>query len=83
MISDNAVGHVYRCPVCGAELSIIASGSGKLEPICCNRKMELKDRINPVYFCSACGSGLMLIVDKDGKLEPLCCNQKMNRKVVQ
>ncbi len=82
MISDAAVGCVYRCPVCGAELSVIASGSGILEPICCNRKMELQERINPVYLCSSCGSELMLIVDKGGKLEPLCCNQKMNRKAV-
>jgi competence CoiA-like predicted nuclease len=78
MKSGNGLGRVYRCPVCGAELSVIRSGNGNLAPHCCNVKMELiNNRTNPVYYCKVCGSELMVINEKNGALEPICCNQIM------
>lgn len=72
----NILGSVYRCPVCGAELSVIKGGSGELKPICCNTEMIMLEPINTVYVCSVCRSELMVI--KNGKnLEPICCNKKM------
>ncbi|MBI3397959.1 MAG: hypothetical protein HY026_01780 [Deltaproteobacteria bacterium] len=75
--SRNILGRIYRCPVCGAELSVIKSGSGELKPICCNTKMIMLEAVNTVYVCSVCRSELMVIKDVE-KLEPVCCNKKMN-----
>ncbi len=77
MISGNRRGRVYRCPICGAELSVIRGGEGVLAPVCCNTRMELLGRSNTVYRCSICGSELMVIKDGGGKPEPVCCNEKM------
>jgi len=78
MKSDrNALGSVYRCPVCGAELSVIKGGVGKLKPICCNTEMVLLKEINTVYFCSVCFSELILIKGSPENLQPICCNKKM------
>lgn len=73
----NILGQVYRCPVCGAELSVIKGGRGQLKPICCNKEMAALEVINSVYVCSVCHSELMVIRDGDN-LEPICCNKKMN-----
>ncbi|HKZ46737.1 MAG TPA: hypothetical protein VJ202_05080 [Thermodesulfobacteriota bacterium] len=71
-----SLGRVYRCPVCGAELSVIRGGKGSLLPVCCNTEMVQLKTINHVYVCSVCGGELMVI--KGGEnLQPICCNKKM------
>ncbi|HHL39390.1 MAG TPA: hypothetical protein ENJ37_02680 [Deltaproteobacteria bacterium] len=70
-------GSVLRCPVCGAELSIVLPGGGRLAPRCCNEPMELTDRINPVFVCSVCGCELMHIAGPGRRLAPRCCNEPM------
>lgn len=81
MTSDrNILGQVYRCPVCGAELSVIKAGKGGLKPICCNKEMILLKRINTVYVCPVCFSELMVISGSDKKIKPICCNKKMIKK---
>lgn len=75
----NLLGRVYRCRICGAELSVIKSGSGRLRPICCNTEMTALKAVHTVYVCSICFSELMVI--RGGKnLEPVCCNKKMIKK---
>ena len=75
----NMLGQVYKCPVCGAELSVIRNGNGRLKPICCNTEMTALEAINTIYACSVCFSELMVI--RGGKnLEPICCNKKMIKK---
>ena len=76
-MSKSRVGSVYRCPVCGAELSVIRSGEGMLEPVCCNTKMILIERINRIYVCPVCGCEIMLIRGSSERLEPVCCNTPM------
>lgn len=74
-----SLGRVYRCPVCGAELSVIRGGRGRLRPVCCNTEMVQLKITNHVYVCSICGSELMII--KGGEnLQPICCNKKMRLK---
>lgn len=79
---DQVLGQVYRCPVCGAELSVIRPGKGGLSPVCCNKGMVLLVRINTVYHCPICGSELMVIRDGGERPEPICCNQRMKLKAV-
>jgi len=79
MKSGKPVGSVYRCPVCGAELSLIRPGGGHLAPVCCNRNMELLGKVSTVYHCSVCRCAVMHIVDRGGKLSLLCCNKSMER----
>jgi len=79
MKSGEAMGSVYRCPVCGAEISLIRPGGGHLTPVCCNVKMELLGEVNAVYHCSVCRCTVMQIVDRGGTLSPRCCNRSMER----
>ena len=37
----NALGQVYRCPVCGAEIVVVRQGHGALAPQCCNEPMSV------------------------------------------
>jgi desulfoferrodoxin-like iron-binding protein len=73
----NVAGQVYRCLVCGAEVSVIKGGEGRLTPHCCNQPMQLQSRLNLVYRCSVCGAEVMVIFTGQGKLTPRCCNQYM------
>ncbi|HAG51862.1 MAG: hypothetical protein A2X87_05970 [Deltaproteobacteria bacterium GWC2_42_51] len=73
----NILGQVYRCSICGAELSVIKGGRGQLKPICCNKEMAALETINSVYVCSVCHSEFMVIRGGDN-LEPICCNKKMS-----
>ena len=77
MKSVSRLGSVYRCPVCGAEVSVIRRGSGCLEPFCCNVPMELADTVNPISRCTMCGTEAMTIKKGEGKLEPFCCDNLM------
>ncbi len=79
----NTLGALYRCPVCGSELSVIRESTGRFEPHCCNRPMDFTGRINPVYYCPLCGSELMPVILRSEKFEPLCCNRPMVLKEVQ
>ena len=75
------LGTVYRCPVCGAEVSLIRGGTGVLAPICCNVAMEATGRTNPAYFCTECGSEIMVVAGEPDNLEPVCCNKPMSRRL--
>ena len=77
----NILGQVYRCSVCGAELSVIKGGSGNLQPICCNKEMIRIQTINTVYVCSVCFSELMAIKGDAKNLQPICCNKRMIKKL--
>lgn len=70
-------GGLYRCPVCGAELSVVSSVGAELRPRCCNTQMEATEHVNEVLTCSVCGCELMVIVGMGESLSPLCCNTSM------
>jgi desulfoferrodoxin-like iron-binding protein len=73
----NIAGQVYRCLVCGAEVSVIRDGEGKLVPHCCNQPMHLQGGLSPIYRCPICGSEVMVIRSGREKPTPRCCNQYM------
>ena len=78
MSQTNLIGQVYRCPVCGAEVSVIAAGSGWLAPLCCNRVMALLSLPHDSYCCPVCGAEVMVLKSGSGNLAPRCCNLDMD-----
>jgi len=74
-------GMVYVCRICGAELSVIKGGHGRLAPVCCNAAMTLVARINSIYACPLCGSEITVISGFSGSFSPVCCNTAMLVKV--
>jgi len=76
----NLLGQVYRCPVCGAEASVIRSAPGALAPRCCNTAMRLLSEAHATYFCPVCGSECMVIRQGSAAPEPRCCNRPMLRR---
>ena len=77
MKNANIKWQVYYCPVCGAEVSVIRAGTGKLTPHCCNQPMQLLSKVNTIYYCPVCGAEVMVISVSQGNLSPHCCNQAM------
>ena len=75
--SPPRLGQVYRCRICGAELTVLRASKGELTPRCCNRFMDLKRERAAGYFCSVCGSELIVIHEGQGELKPRCCNREM------
>jgi desulfoferrodoxin-like iron-binding protein len=73
----NVVGQVYRCEVCGAEVSVIKGGEGELAPQCCNEPMSLLPELHRSYFCPVCGAELLVLHEGAGELAPRCCNEPM------
>jgi hypothetical protein len=70
-------GVVYRCRICGAELTVLAGGAGRFEPRCCNRAMDaLPGRLH-FNYCPVCGAELVVLNEAGGRFEPRCCNQPM------
>ena len=82
MTQQNLVGQVFRCPVCGAEVSVIRGAQGALAPRCCNCAMLLLPQRHATYVCPLCGSQVMVIRTGTGELAPRCCNRPMVRRKV-
>jgi desulfoferrodoxin-like iron-binding protein len=77
VMAKNILGQTYFCSICGSEISVIRNGKGKLSPVCCERPMVLREKINRVYFCSVCGSQIMLVRSGSDNLTPTCCHVPM------
>ncbi len=78
----NKTGQAYRCPVCGAEVSVIRAGAGALAPRCCNRQMVLLQRLHATYVCPVCGSEVIVIREGSTMPAPRCCNRPMVRRAL-
>ncbi len=75
---ESKFGQVFRCPVCGAEVTVIRGASGAtLAPRCCNRPMLLKNSRTVGYRCPVCGAEIVVIRQGGGELRPRCCNRDM------
>ncbi|HHT9126930.1 MAG TPA: hypothetical protein ACFYD6_14105 [Candidatus Brocadiia bacterium] len=78
-------GRVYHCSVCGAEVTVVLFGGGKLSPVCCNQPMEITEVICQIYYCPVCGAEITVIKEGTGvptqkiadRLTPRCCNRPM------
>jgi len=56
MTSTAVRGMVYWCPVCGAEIGVIAARHGEFQPRCCNKPMETLPRRLSFFICPVCGA---------------------------
>jgi len=75
-------GLVFRCPVCGAEVAILATAVGKFAPRCCNQPMEPKTRRLMFYRCAICGAEIGVLKQVTGVFAPCCCNEPMQQEPV-
>ena len=76
----NILGQVYRCEVCGAEVSVAKGGRGALTPRCCNEPMALLGQRQSAFLCPVCGAELLVLSEGPGTLAPRCCNLPMVRR---
>ena len=70
-------GVVYRCPLCGAEVGVLASAAGDFCPRCCNVAMEPTGQELSFYVCPVCGAEVAVIHPGSGIFTPRCCNVEM------
>lgn len=75
------MGLVYRCPVCGAEVTVVSPQTGDFSPVCCNRPMVQRPGRVVFYFCSRCGAELAVVHEGDlAQFEPICCGIAMIKR---
>ena len=78
MSSDNPRGLVYRCPLCGAEVVVLARRFGTFTPRCCNRDMvPLRHKLT-FYVCPVCGVEVAVVKMGSRSFTPRCCNEDMS-----
>ena len=77
MTTTPAKGQVYRCPVCGAELSVLADRAGDFAPVCCSRPMEPQDERLAFYVCPVCGAEIGVVHAGESSFRPRCCDTEM------
>jgi predicted RNA-binding Zn-ribbon protein involved in translation (DUF1610 family) len=70
-------GLVYRCPVCGAELTVLATRHGSFHPVCCNVAMSPLARRLAFYACPVCGSEIAIVQPGAPGFKPVCCRTPM------
>jgi len=79
-----SLGMVYRCGVCGAEITVLVARHGVFVPRCCNTDMAAQPKRRVAFYvCPVCGSQLGLIrTGRNGAetFEPRCCNTDMRLK---
>ena len=71
-------GRVYRCPICGAEITVLAHQVGDdFKPRCCNRPMMREQRQVVFYRCPVCGAEIGALRPHGPDFNPRCCNRDM------
>ena len=61
---------VYRCPICGAEVTVLGESKGDFHPRCCGKAMALLARQTTVFFCPQCGAQIMVVTPAGGIFNP-------------
>ena len=74
-------GQVFRCLLCGAEVTVVRAGSSLPTPRCCNRFMVPETRLARVFYCLNCGAEVTVIREGGCVPTPRCCNRVMLPKV--
>ena len=73
MKRSDARGLVYRCPVCGAEVVVLAFQTGSFAPRCCNTGMQqIREKLR-FYVCPVCGAEIAVVKAGEGLFTPRCC----------
>lgn len=83
MNNANLRGTIYRCPVCGAEIAVLAPIRGSdFRPHCCNVSMEEAQHRAFFYRCEVCGAEVAAVSGSCKSFSPRCCNQPMVQKTI-
>ena len=77
MKAEDKRGVVYHCPVCGAEIAVLAAEYGSFLPRCCNVAMKEKKELLEFFFCPICHSEIALLKRGSQNLSAHCCNREM------
>jgi predicted RNA-binding Zn-ribbon protein involved in translation (DUF1610 family) len=78
MSSSRLRGKVYRCPICGAEVGVLAHECGEFQPLCCNVEMVVLEHSLTFYVCPHCKAEVALVENKNpDAIAPQCCNVAM------
>jgi len=78
MKSNTLRGNVYLCPICGAEVTVLAHKCGDFKPVCCNVEMVILEKILSFYVCPHCKAEVALTeIHNDKAFSPRCCNVDM------
>ena len=75
-----AKGQVLVCPVCKAEITVIAGSTKTFIPICCNVEMQPLEKKLTFYRCEICDAEIAVLVDKGTDFVPVCCNEVMKKE---
>ena len=73
-------GLLYRCPVCGAEVAVLADSHGDFRPRCCNTDMVPTWQRLIFYVCPVCHAEIAVFVQPHENFIPRCCNTPMIRQ---
>ncbi len=76
-MADKIRGTVYVCPVCGAEVAVIAHKVGEFLPRCCNVAMKEAEERLQFYYCPICHSEIGVLRHGEGTIAARCCNKDM------
>jgi len=71
---------IYRCPICRAEIVVLARRHGAFDPVCCNTAMVPLEQRAPFFRCPVCGSEVAVWFAGNVHFTPRCCNQRMIRE---
>mgnify|MGYP001196512262 CR=1 FL=1 len=75
--SKGTKGTIYFCPICKAEVSVLAPRTGDFSPRCCNMAMEPLSRRLFFYICPICFAEIAILKKGTGPFDPRCCNTAM------
>lgn len=75
-------GALFRCPVCGAEVVLLAPCPGCFEPRCCGRAMQQQPRRVVFLYCAVCGSEIAVLRERPADFQPRCCSRPMRERVL-
>jgi DNA-directed RNA polymerase subunit RPC12/RpoP len=76
-------GQVFRCLVCGSEVTVVRPGGALPTPRCCNRFMVLQAGRARAFYCANCGAEVTVIRVGGCVPTPRCCNRFMLAKVAR
>jgi len=70
-------GTIFRCAVCGAEITVVRGGGGSIAPVCCNQPMNRREGLMHIYHCDVCGAEVAVLVGEEKEMKLVCCNEPM------
>ena len=76
-MADKVRGTVYVCPVCGAEVAVLAHKVGEFCPRCCNVEMKEQREKLQFFVCPVCKAEIGVLRHGKGIIVAHCCNVDM------